>query len=302
MEESDSSNSNADWAEMLPEALVMVFSKLSLREMFMSVPLVCSSWRNASLDPLCWERVDLRDWALDFAKAPEDVERMVRLVVDRSAGGLKEFSICDHGTDSMLEYISERCRSLRCLRFPNSHYVTDPVFCKVVSKFPDLEELDISGCMNLSKLTLQEVGESCKRLFRLERKGLLWLDRSWSDHTIQDDEEALIIAKTMPHLRHLEISDTLITNEGLLALLEGCTGLEYLDVRGCRNLSIEKETAEKCYKLKYFHITDDWDDFSDYSYYYEEVDGLSDDIMEFYDPYDPYNYFNEINWWLSSGS
>eukprot|EP01018_Ginkgo_biloba_P030166 Gb_15191 [translate_table: standard] len=303
MEESEENSVEESrcWAEMLPEALVVVFRKLSLQDMFMTVPLVCSSWHKASLDPLCWERIDLRDWASDFANSPEDVERMVKLIVDRSCGRLREFSLCDYGTDTMLHYIAERCNFLKCLRFSHSNHITDSAFCKVAYKFPELEELDISGCDNLSKVALQEIGQCCKVL--------KWLERSGSDccftlvANVQNNEEALTIARSMPHLKHLEMTDTQISNEGLLALLEGCSDLEYLDVRRCRNLTIEKTTAEKRFKVKYFHISEDWDDDSQYSDDFEEVDSLLeyDDVIEWINPYDP-DYINfHLTEWLMDG-
>lgn len=45
----------AAWADMLPEALAAIFSRLLFEELLNVVPQVCKSWRKAALDPACWQ-------------------------------------------------------------------------------------------------------------------------------------------------------------------------------------------------------------------------------------------------------
>ncbi|RZS11215.1 hypothetical protein BHM03_00042529, partial [Ensete ventricosum] len=56
-------------ATRLPEymgvdCLVNIFRRLGLDDLTVSVPFVCTCWWRASLDPACWEALNLR--SLDF--------------------------------------------------------------------------------------------------------------------------------------------------------------------------------------------------------------------------------------------
>jgi hypothetical protein len=60
------------------------------------------------------------------------------------------------------------------------------------------------------------------------------------------DDIAFAIAKTMSMLRHLTILNDGVTNDGLLAILDGCPLLESLDLRGCRHLDFEGSLGKRC--------------------------------------------------------
>lgn len=53
-----------------------------------------------------------------------------------------------------------------------------------------------------------------------------------------DDDEALAIAATMPKLKHLEICFLVVNTESVVKILEKCSMLELLDVRGCWNVEL----------------------------------------------------------------
>ncbi|KAJ1410350.1 Leucine-rich repeat domain superfamily [Sesbania bispinosa] len=58
------------------------------------------------------------------------------------------------------------------------------------------------------------------------------------------DDEAFVIAKTMSQLRHLQLWGNMLTNNGLLAILDGCPHLESLDLRACFNLDLNGSLGE----------------------------------------------------------
>jgi hypothetical protein len=60
------------------------------------------------------------------------------------------------------------------------------------------------------------------------------------------NDVSFAIAKTMPGLHHLKISGDMPTDDGLLAILDGCPRLESLDLRGCCCFSFGESLEEKC--------------------------------------------------------
>ncbi|CAJ2640786.1 unnamed protein product [Trifolium pratense] len=68
---------------------------------------------------------------------------------------------------------------------------------------------------------------------------LLQYIASWND-------DAFVIAKTMPELRHLSMIDNRLTNVGLEAILDGCPLLESLDLQNCFLLDLRGSLGKRC--------------------------------------------------------
>ncbi|KAI3903603.1 hypothetical protein MKW98_032257 [Papaver atlanticum] len=100
------------------------------------------------------------------------------------------------GNDEILEYIAEKCGSLRCLRLVSCYQVSDDALINMVKKAVMLEELEIRYC-SFSEDMLKAVGKACPqlKLLRLNYRG-------FRRPRIEIDEEALAIAENMPQLRH----------------------------------------------------------------------------------------------------
>jgi len=107
-----------------------------------------------------------------------------------------------------------------------------------VKKLPLLEKLDISFSNNLSEDSIEVVGRHCPRLNSLKYGGIV-VDNNGNDVSFS-------IAKTMPGLRHLKISGDMPTDDGLLAIFDGCPRLESLDLRGCCCFSFSESLEKKC--------------------------------------------------------
>jgi F-box/leucine-rich repeat protein 2/20 len=110
---------------------------------------------------------------------------------------------------------------------------------EVAKKFPLLEELDISFTESVSKSSLEVIGRFCPLL-----KSLTYSRCFYSTC----DDEAIVIGKTMTELRHLKIYGNLFTDDGLLAILDGCPVLESLDLQGCLNFDLSKSLVERCHE------------------------------------------------------
>lgn len=124
---------------------------------------------------------------------------------------------------------------------------------------PQLKELDISYCYELSHESLALLGRNCPNLKILKRNFMNWLDPSQHAGIVpneylnacpQDgDSEAEAIGKSMPGLEHLELQFSKLSGRGLGFISEGCLELEYLDLSGCANLS-SRDIANASANLK----------------------------------------------------
>eukprot|EP00249_Psilotum_nudum_P022012 c28339_g1_i1 orf=1284-2198(+) len=256
------------WADMLPDALAKIFTRLGLEDLLTIIPRVCQSWRRVSQDSLCWQIIDLDEWAR--GRNADITERLIRTLVNRSCGRLREFSISGLRSDAILSFIAQSGELLQVLRIPYSG-VTDDCICQIASKLPCITSLDISGCSSLSEVAIQAFGEHCASITHLKRT----MYPQISSVVSSNDEEAFTIAQYMPQLKRLEMSYGLLSNAGLKAVLERCTELEFLDLRGCWHLDLEEAFIKECkrrFKVFYepvvkndIYSTDDPDlDASDY--------------------------------------
>jgi hypothetical protein len=81
----------------------------------------------------------------------------------------------------------------------------------------------------------------------------------WDD---ADDGEAMAIAE-MHELRSLQLLNNVLSNQGLVAILDKCLHLEWLDVRECCNLSMDPEVQARidAKKLVTKHMDEKSEDF-----------------------------------------
>jgi len=85
----------------------------------------------------------------------------------------------------------------------------------------------------------------------------------------KDDNVAFAIAKTMPELRQLMILNNILSNDVLLAILDGCPLLESLDLRGCLHVDLDENLEKRCIEqVKEFRFPEEYidhvDSFIDY--------------------------------------
>ncbi|XP_057449298.1 putative F-box/LRR-repeat protein 9 [Lotus japonicus] len=257
--EGESTNGTPNWLKLPRELTTNILQRLSVEEILMSASQVCSLWWSIYKDPLMWRTIDM------IPHAYHSISKLVmicRNAVERSCGHLKEISIERFASDDLLKYIadSDSASQLRSLRLPHCSAISDVGLKEAVKKLPMLEEIDISFT-NLSKDSLEAIGLCCPMLKTLKY------------NTVRDifayDEVAYSIAKTMPELCHLEISRIKISNKGLVAILDGCPQLEYLDLKSCLGLdlsgSLRKRLCEQVkeirlpFALEYYNSDDSYD-------------------------------------------
>ncbi|KAM0986259.1 hypothetical protein ACFX13_013714 [Malus domestica] len=125
------------------------------------------AWRQICKDSLMWRTIGMHnDSNLDDVILNLDLMR--RYAVDRIAGNLVDVNVEYFSSDHLLNFIIDRCRGIKRLRFTYCYDITDVGLSEMASKLPLLEELEISLCDNLSSKFVEAVGCLCPRLKSLK--------------------------------------------------------------------------------------------------------------------------------------
>ncbi|CAJ2640737.1 unnamed protein product [Trifolium pratense] len=159
------------------------------------------------------------------------------------------------------------------MRLEDCFEISDKGFIEAVRKLPQLEEVNISKCSNLSKDSLEVLGRSCPLLKSLK----FTREQLYRFILPADDNEAHIIAETMSNLTHLDIKGNRLTDTGLLAILDGCPLLESLNIEDCFNLELNESLKKRCLdQIKDFVLPN-----LDTSSYYHYGNNLDFDYEDF---------------------
>ncbi|KAK7247353.1 hypothetical protein RIF29_42234 [Crotalaria pallida] len=171
---------------------------------------------------------------------------MYRHAVDLSQGHLVDITLRQFDTYALLHYItdSNSASHLQRLRLLSCHdCISKARLIEVAKKLPLLEELDITNCYYsyylCMDLALKAIGRCCPLLKSLK------LNMKTYPY-VKFDGDAFAIVQTMPELRHLQLFGNKLTDEGLLAILDGCPHLESLDLRRCFNVKLAGSLRRRC--------------------------------------------------------
>ncbi|RAL46461.1 hypothetical protein DM860_004740 [Cuscuta australis] len=253
------------WADLIPDALGLIFQKLPLQDVLTVVPRVCKSWERAVAGPYCWQEIDIEEWSMN--SLPENIDRMLRLLIPRCQGSLRKLRVSCVSNKDTFAFIADNAKYLHTLGLPRSE-IDECLVEELAEKFSNVTVLDISYCNNMGEIALDAFGTHCKNLKSLCRTmhPLEVIDK------ISQDDEALAIADAMPNLKQLEIAYMLVSTECVVEIIKSCPQLELLDVRGCWSVSLDEEFLKKFPGLRVVgpaivdcYAMDRWDDCSDNS-------------------------------------
>ncbi|KAJ3693590.1 hypothetical protein LUZ60_009070 [Juncus effusus] len=274
-----------NWAELNGDILMEIFRMIGMLDVFKGAGSVCRAWRRVAKDePDLWRRIDLTN---NHNYAATVLIDPTKLAIDRSRGRLEEFWIENLGDDDLLQYLSDRTTTLKSLRLISCYQISNEGVINTVKKQPLLEELQIT--FGTFSATLPElVGKEVPNLKQFKLNG------TWyhlpppdpDDEEIVDSEEAFGIGKAMHQLRYLQLIGNRLTNEGLIAILEGCPHLETLDLRRCYNLNMDSDMRARCSKLTTLRLPSD--SLDDYEFQAEASPDRSDVDLMFYDEFGDY--------------
>ncbi|XP_042487336.1 F-box protein FBW2-like [Macadamia integrifolia] len=243
------------WDELIPDALGLIFTKLSLKEKLTVIPRICKSWRKAVMGPYSWQEIKIEKWSYSHHCQPELLDRMLQMLI-RSSGSPQKLCVFGLPNDAIFSFIANHAGSLQTLQMPYSK-ISDTIVEQVAGRMCAITFLDLSFCDNIGPRALEAFGSNCRLLSGLRRNMHYF---GWVCH---DDDEAHAIATTMPELKHLEIDYLCITTEGVLDILSGCRKLVFLDLTCSSDVLLdEKFLNERCPGLE-LHIDFAYMYFSD---------------------------------------
>ncbi|XP_021676206.2 F-box protein FBW2-like [Hevea brasiliensis] len=264
------------WEDLPEYCLVNVFRRVGMETLLLDVPFVCKSWYKATLNPLCWERLDFYD--IMFVPKDDcfyrfyDVDgvRMVHKLMDEygikefSAGSMIKFLVnrsngkctvlnlpADGCKEEVFKFVIDKCPALRCLSFSCDLFKTNylPIIQELIEKCKYLEFLTILDfkVSNLKEI-VAKIGLNCKNLWGFA-----------APFAYIGEEEAAAIVTTLPHISYLILKHSLIDRKYLVEILHGCKRLFHLDVSNCSGFKIDDKLlklASHIHTFKYEGVID----------------------------------------------
>ena len=94
------------WDELIPDALGLIFTNLSIQERLTVIPRVCKSWAKALSGPYCWQEIDIEEWSNRCR--PDQLDRMVEMLITRSCGSLRKLCVSGLQSDTIFTCIAEK--------------------------------------------------------------------------------------------------------------------------------------------------------------------------------------------------
>ncbi|KAL5704269.1 hypothetical protein ACHQM5_022719 [Ranunculus cassubicifolius] len=262
---------NSFWAELNPEILSLIFTRLQADELARVIPFVCKAWNEVVNGPYCWNHIDIEQWCRRCNR-PGCINFALKKLVNKSNGMCTRISVFKL-SDAVFSHLATSVKHLKVLQMPMSE-VTDSMLKKHIASLKLLTFLDISNCVKITCKGIETIGRHCTYLVHLRRNmpPPEWQKDIGALATKTDDGEALVIADTMPGLRHLELGYGRFTDVGLDAILTRCTKLTNLDVIGSYGVKLDGDIEDKCSELEVFRPPWDDDEFQN-----EEGSGSSGD-------------------------
>ncbi|KAK1380353.1 putative F-box/LRR-repeat protein 23 [Heracleum sosnowskyi] len=244
---------NRNWLNLPAELMMSILQRVGCYDVLMNAKKVCKSWHRLCKDPCTWRVVQIRGCVIQqnlkdkifvCSKIGEGdvLQKMAMHVVDLSCGQLLDLSFHMFGSDHLLQYIYQRSSHLRRLRlescYLNNTSSSNPVrhisskgLIQMLENLPLLEELEFVSAW-ISGEVIEVAGRCCPHLksFTFNQGSVIFPLFG------ESDVQAVAIAEHMPGLRHLQLSNNLMTITGLRAILKNCHNLESLNLRQCYNL------------------------------------------------------------------
>lgn len=248
--------SNRSWSEMELDCLVEIFMRLDLDDLTLAIPFVCKSWLSAARRPLCWKKLDFRqfdllpwsnfskDFTFQYHRPYFSFTYFLKFAVNRSCKSVTVLRFPLKFT-SMEDLVlaSNECPKLKHVALPvmsQSELVQIP---QLVWKWKDLERLEMESTPSNFVELVKNISLNCRNFF--------WLTVSGS---VREDD-ALSIVRYLPKLKKLELKNSYLPKKELMIILNGCSELEKLNLIDCVGFNgDDEEISAKVYRIKEFRM------------------------------------------------
>ncbi|KAL8466312.1 hypothetical protein ACS0TY_035427 [Phlomoides rotata] len=215
--------SSPHWIELPGDVTANILHRLGAVEILQSAQKVCTTWWRVCQDPAMWRVVHITH---DGDDRYVHIPAVCRRVVDLSQGQLLDLTIKKFGNIELPNYIVDRSSHLKRLTLQDSDTIWPKGLVEAVIKLPHLEELHLISMPLLRAADIINIGISCSMLksFSYSSK------QPEADYylvmfTVDCNDIAEAVAKSMPNLCHLSLVANWLENEGLEAILDGCPHL-----------------------------------------------------------------------------
>lgn len=128
--------------------------------------------------------------------------------------------------DELLTQVAPSWGQLEKLDLSQCNYITDAGLQKAAEHCPRLKEVDLTRCYHITDTGRRELVTNCPNLSKLILEGALTLT----------DEELENLAPDLRNLRHLSLSSTYISIQGLRTLLSYCPHLRKIETNKCAKI------------------------------------------------------------------
>lgn len=257
------------------EVIVKIFQWIDTYDLLL-LATVCRRFEKLIWNPLLWKKISLKGEQINGDKA---LNSILRRLCDQTQNNCSvERVMMSEGcklTDKGLQLLIRRCPNITHLQTQFSTTLTNQSLFDFVSKCTNLQHLDITGCPQISCISLNAGIETPRKLL------LQYLDLT--DCASVDDCGLKTIVKNCPlliflymrrciqitdtglkylpkfciALKELSVSDCInVTDFGLYELSKLGQTLRYLSVAKCDQVSDVglKYLSRRCYKLRYLNV------------------------------------------------
>ncbi|CAD5119492.1 DgyrCDS8099 [Dimorphilus gyrociliatus] len=235
--------------------LVKIFSYLDAHEISKCAS-VSRAWYSAAWDPSLWRHISLKHNDIDADYAIKALTKRLSydtptICVSVESLDLSNTRLSDNG----LRIIGRRCPELRSLVIRKCSAVTNVGICEIVSRCVNLNQLDASGCPNVSCLCLSP---SASAHLPAHAKRVYVRNLDLSECSALEDTGLHLIASYCNQLQYVYLRKCIrITDIGLQYLASLCSNIKELSVSDCPSIGDAGicQTAERLQSsLRYLSI------------------------------------------------
>ncbi|XP_057983670.1 F-box protein At3g58530 isoform X2 [Malania oleifera] len=150
-------------------------------------------------------------------------------------------------TDLGIEHVVKNCKHITDLNLSGCKNISDRSLQLVADSYPELESLNVTRCIKLTDGGLKQILHKCSSLQSLNLYALSgFADEAYKKISLLAhlrsldlcgaqnlSDHALSCIATCKHLTSLNLTwCVLVTDEGVIAIAQGCTSLEFLSLFG----------------------------------------------------------------------